>query len=330
MAEQWWADYSDGTVPAAVLKQHGYVGVIRYVTAPNLMNPPNRLQKHTTKAEFDEHRRAGLKQLLVYQGDTTDADSGFDGGVRNAQRAHVGCEYLGYDGLVFFTNDRTTVPHPRAWQAYLDGAASVLGLDRVGAYGFGNAMDLAIGHASAFWQAGRRRDVREHVNFWQDNNQQPIVRVGTRSVTTDRNLVLKPLGDNDMPLNDADLDNIYRTVWYGRPGEKLIDNRRPGMPGAWPETFLGSLEDRIIRQTLVPLREQVNQLTTLVAKQGNVTAADIAKALQAGLVAEVLPVLTEVVGDALGADNAEQAAEISEKVLDGLAERLAATPASAE
>ncbi|MFC4002778.1 glycoside hydrolase domain-containing protein [Prauserella oleivorans] len=202
MADEWWADYSDGTLSAAALKRHGYAGVIRYVTAPSLMNPPGRLRKHTTRAEFDEHRRAGLGQLLVYQDDTTDADGGYDTGVRNARRAQAGADHLGYRGLVFFTNDRPSLPDPATWRAYLDGAASVLGRGRVGAYGFGNAMDAAKGHASLFWQAGRRADVRPHVHIWQDNNHQPVVTDGGRRVTTDRNLILKPLpgiGDGRAP-----------------------------------------------------------------------------------------------------------------------------------
>lgn len=189
MADEWWADYSAGTLPAAALRAHGYVGVIRYVDAPERMNPPGALQKHTTKAEFDEHRQAGLRQLLVYQGDTTDADSGRPGGIRNAQRARAGCAYLGYDGPVFFANDRTTVPNPGAWQDYVDGAASILGRDQVGAYGFANALTLAVGHASLFWQAGRHDDVVPHAHLWQDNNTQVVVN----GVTTDRNLVLKPI-----------------------------------------------------------------------------------------------------------------------------------------
>src|SRR5699024_9518141 len=178
MTGEWWADYSAGTVSAATLKKHGYTGVIRYVTAPELMNPPGKLQKHTTKGEFAEHRGAGLQQLLVYQDDTNDADSGFDGGVRNAKRAQSGCDYLGYSGVVFFANDRTTWPSPETWRAYLKGAASVLGSDRVGAYGFGNAMDAAKNHAVLFWQAGRRSDVRPHTHIWQDNNHQPVVNDG--------------------------------------------------------------------------------------------------------------------------------------------------------
>ncbi|MBB3665465.1 hypothetical protein FB384_004422 [Prauserella sediminis] len=37
----------------------GCAGVIRYVTAPALANPPGGLSNHTTRAEFRDHRAAG-------------------------------------------------------------------------------------------------------------------------------------------------------------------------------------------------------------------------------------------------------------------------------
>lgn len=179
---------------------HGYKGTLRYVTSPAFMQPPNPgNRKHIAKAEYDDLVAHGIDVWLVYQGSTTDADGGYDMGRRNAQRVVEACTNtkhpsgrqgpVGYDGPVFFTNDRTTLPSPKAWQDYLDGAASVLGLQRVGAYGFGNAMDAALGHATWFWQAGRRSDVRRHVHFWQDNNFQPTVA----GILCDRNLVLKDL-----------------------------------------------------------------------------------------------------------------------------------------
>jgi hypothetical protein len=207
----YWLDYSAGTISGAVIKGAGYEGVIRYTTAPRLMNPKGFNPKHTTKAEYDDHVRAGLKILLVFQGNTTDADSGWNGGVANAKLALEGANYLGYSGPIFFTNDRTTVPNAAAWRGYLDGAASVLGKGRVGAYGFFNAMDLAVGHATYFWQAGRRSDVRGHVDFWQDNNTQ--VRVG--GITCDRNLVLKP-----MTIEEDDM-YTFKDLFYDNPVQEF-------------------------------------------------------------------------------------------------------------
>lgn len=324
MSEEWWADYSAGTVSAATLKQHGYTGVIRYVTAPELMNPAGKLQKHTTKKEFDEHRAAGLKQLLVYQDDTNDPDSGFDGGVRNAKRAQSGCKYLGYSGVVFFANDRTTLPNADTWRAYLKGAASVLGADKIGAYGFGNAMDAAKNHAKLFWQAGRRDDVRAHVHIWQDNNNQPVVNDGGRRVTTDRNLILKPVRSGGaVSLSDDDLKRIYQAVWFGTKGAKFIPVRQPGRPDGWPEYVLGSATDWVVRMQIEPMRKQLTELAGAVAKQQGLTAEDVADALRTGLVADIQPVLEEVLSDALGGEDEDQVNELAREAADKLSLKLA-------
>lgn len=163
-------------------------GVIRYITSPELMQPPlPGNPKHITKTEFESHLQNSIKVMFVYQGTTSDADGGFAIGVRNAKRAMAGHTYLGSaPRVVFFTNDRTTLPSVATWREYLDGAASVLGIERVGAYGFGNAIDAAVGHAKFFWQAGSKNSVRPFVNFWQDNNTQITVH----GVVCDRNLVI--------------------------------------------------------------------------------------------------------------------------------------------
>lgn len=201
----YWLDYSAAKLPGSVIKAAGYGGVIRYIDAPDRLRT-----KHTTIAEYRDHIAHGLQVRLVMQNTTTDADGGWNAGVANANRAKAGANMLGYGGVIFFTNDRTTVPNPAAWRSYLDGAASVLGPGRVGAYGFANAMDLAVGHAAAFWQAGRRSDVRAHTNFWQDNNTQ--VTVG--GITCDRNLVLAP-EPNSHQEDDMQLTDLVPTVNQG-------------------------------------------------------------------------------------------------------------------
>lgn len=218
----YWLDYSAAKLAGATIKAAGYAGVIRYIDAPNLLTT-----KHTSLSEYRSHIAAGLTVRLVHQGTTTDADSGFQGGVNRATRAKAGADMLGYAGVIYFTNDRTTVPNPAAWRAYLDGAASVLGKARVGAYGFDNALNAAVGHASAFWQAGRRSDLVPHANFWQDNNTQ--VTVG--GITCDRNLVINDYTPEDdlTPDQAAQLNYLYQVFQRypaGSPNGKMVN-------GAW-------------------------------------------------------------------------------------------------
>lgn len=175
-------DYSAGRPSAAQIKAAGYLGVIRYIDSCE-----HQHLKHINELEWEDLRTAGLQVLLVFEVLTTDPDGGFAAGVANATRAKAGADALGYQGVIFFCEDRPSTPSVANWQAYLDGAASVLGIVRVGAYGFYHAMDAAIGHASAFWQAGRRSDVRPHVNYYQDNNE----KVHVDGVQCDRDLILK-------------------------------------------------------------------------------------------------------------------------------------------
>jgi hypothetical protein len=169
---EYWVDYSGAKrTGAQVANTRAWAGgpfitgAIRYIDAPDRLGT-----KHTNKAEYDSMIRAGLKVRLVMQVNTKDADGGYNRGVEYARRAKAGADYLGYTGVIFFTNDRTEVPDPATWRAYLDGAASVLGRARVGAYGFRNALTAAQGHASAFWQAGAESQLVDHANYYQWNN----------------------------------------------------------------------------------------------------------------------------------------------------------------
>jgi hypothetical protein len=206
---EYWIDYSAAKLTGDQVKAarwNGFpiTGAIRYIDAPNLLRT-----KHTNKAEYDSLVNAGLKVRLVMQNTTTDADGGYQAGVANAQRALAGADYLGYLGVIFFTNDRTEVPNPAAWTAYLDGAASVLGKDRVGAYGFKNALNYAVGHAAAFWQAGRESDLVNHANVYQWNNGQIVVA----GVTCDLNKVIKdyvPAAGSTVPLVKGDTGLVER------------------------------------------------------------------------------------------------------------------------
>lgn len=198
---EWYLDYSASKLSSSTIRNtpvgpqgEKATGVVRYIDSPDRCG-----RKHTNQAEWNELTRAGLACYLVFEVSTGDADGGFARGRDYALRAKAGADWLGYHGPIFFSDDRPVTPNSGLWRGYLDGATSVLGIGRVGAYGFKGAMDLAIGHATYFWQAGRRSDVRPHVHLWQDNNFQPSVG----GIATDRNLVIKPIGGEPAVVVDS-------------------------------------------------------------------------------------------------------------------------------
>lgn len=189
----YWLDYSAGKMNGATIKAAGYGGAIRYIDSPAKLGT-----KHTNPVEANSIRSAGLGLRLVMEVSTGDAEGGFARGAEYAQRAAAGAVFINHPGVIYFCNDKPTVTNPQAWTAYLNGAASVLGWGRVGAYGFFNAIDVArlTTGCQHYWQAGRRSDVRSYVQLWQDNNTQ--VNVG--GITCDRNLILKDLQDTEIDL----------------------------------------------------------------------------------------------------------------------------------
>lgn len=226
-----YLDYSAAKLSGATIKAAGYAGAIRYID--DITNPSLVKAKHTNRAEYQDHVAQGLDDYLVIEVGVSDADGGWNRGVELARRALAGANVIGYPAHrpIFFCNDRTTVSSASAWRGFLDGAASVVGRDRTGAYGFANAMDLAVGHASCFWQAGRRSDVRSFVNFWQDNN----VQVTVGGITCDRNLVLKPIAlveEEDMNWEqDRRLYNLDRVINATFEDQDTVTGVQPEWPG---------------------------------------------------------------------------------------------------
>jgi hypothetical protein len=270
----YYLDYSAGKPSAAVIKQHGYGGVIRYID--DIANKNYVRTKHTSKAEYDDHIRNGLKVLLVMEVTTGDADGGYARGQEYARRAKRGADYLGYNGVIFFCNDTPEVHNATSWANYLKGAASVLGWNRVGAYGFANAMDIANRDTDCkyFWEAGRWSDARAReswLNFWQDNN----VQVTVGGINCDRNLVLKPMGT----VGGEDVMNAAQ--------EKKINDKLDYITRVDVEN-----QRRInaANAALVKANAAIAGLVTLVANGSDLTVEDVQNAVEAALKDAVIDV----------------------------------------
>jgi hypothetical protein len=153
------ADYSAGELSAAELARFSTYDLrflIRYIGYPD-----NRKCISHYPSAYQELTRSGRLVLLVIENDQTDPAGGYDGGVAMARRALDDAASIGYpDSLpIFFCADgwlaSSDIPVATA-MAYLDGAASVAGKRRIGAYGFRDFIQAAKagGHAEWLWLCG--------------------------------------------------------------------------------------------------------------------------------------------------------------------------------
>jgi hypothetical protein len=179
------ADYSAGELLPHEIDQHKdhdirFLG--RYIGFPD--NP--KCISHFPGA-YQKHVRAGRMVLLFFENQTDDRAGGRDRGVANAHLALQDARTIGYpDHLpIFFSADAhldaVGIPVANA-MAYLDGAASVMGINRTGAYGFREFIGPARegGHARWFWLAGTEptdREIRHGLtHFYQSNKGQ--IKIG--------------------------------------------------------------------------------------------------------------------------------------------------------
>jgi len=171
MAVVYGTDYSAGELSPSELNQFTQYDIrflIRYIGWPG--NP--KCISHYPGA-YQAHVNAGRIVLLVAEQGTSDAAGGFAGGVAMAQRALADANSIGYpDSLpIFFCADGwldTQNISVATAMAYLDGAASVMGRARTGAYGFRDFIGAAQagGHARWLWLCGSAPTDAEVAQGW--------------------------------------------------------------------------------------------------------------------------------------------------------------------
>jgi hypothetical protein len=183
-------DYSAGVIPGSVIKNAGHGFVIRYVDDPAYV-----ATKHIHPSEYADLVTAGVDVWLVFEVGTNDIAGGFAAGVINAKRAQRGAAWVGYPANrpIFFACDEHLYGQNLIDLAmqYLDGAASVLGVELVGDYGFVEEVTAAQAgkHASLFWQCGESPAPGAGVHVWQRNDG--AVYVG--GIQCDVNELLLPM-----------------------------------------------------------------------------------------------------------------------------------------
>lgn len=174
-------DYSYARPTAAAIKAADKKFAVRYITTPGAGN------KGISQSEFDALHAAGIQVVVVYEGGAGDMKKGKAQGVADAKAAAANLR--GIVGLndnlpVYFACDFDATPGDQtAINAYLDGAASVLGLNRVGIYGGYYPVKRAAAAKKATWlwqtYAWSGGQILDGIHLYQYKNG---VKLGTGTV----------------------------------------------------------------------------------------------------------------------------------------------------
>jgi hypothetical protein len=165
-------DYSKSRPDPKKVKALGYGAVARYLFAST---------KGITKAEAIAIRAAGLGLVVVYESYARRAIEGWAVGVADGKTALALARNIGFPEnrpLYFAVDFAPTVVELVYIDAYLKGAASVIGLSRVGVYGSYAVVEHCHSVQSArwYWQtyawSGGRVSV--HTHFLQYKNGQVV------------------------------------------------------------------------------------------------------------------------------------------------------------
>lgn len=168
-------DYSWARPGGAAIKNAGKQFVVRYLFADGQGG------KGLDAGELADLLANGLEIVLVYEAYAASLKEGYGTGVAHAQAAQREIERLGLptNSPVYFAADwDASASEQAAIDDYLNGAASVIGRDRVGIYGSADVMTRTMqsGSAKWFWQtyAWSRGRVQEGIHLYQYSNGQDI------------------------------------------------------------------------------------------------------------------------------------------------------------
>lgn len=165
-------DYSSGRPDLKKAKTLGYGFVIRYLFPP---------LKGATKAEATAIRAAGLGLVVVYESYAGRALEGQAAGAADGKTALAFARAIGFPDsrpLYFAVDFAGTVAQQPAIDAYLRGAASVIGAERVGVYGSYYVVERCYANETAqwFWQTRgwSSGKVSTHTHCYQYLNGQAV------------------------------------------------------------------------------------------------------------------------------------------------------------
>ena len=167
-------DYSYGRPDPAKLAAAGKVFACRYLTVVNAQTAGKLL----TKPEADKLIAAGVAIVSNFEFQAGDARGGHDAGVRYAKVADEQHRAAGGppDRPIYFSVDwdASTADLVGPVASYFQGIASVLGVERTGAYGGYRTIDYLLDHKLVAWAwqtyawSGGRWDARAHIQQYRN------------------------------------------------------------------------------------------------------------------------------------------------------------------
>jgi len=168
-------DYSWARPGGARIKAAGYRFVVRYLFEDGQGG------KGLDASELADLVNNGLEIVLVYEAYAASPKEGRATGVAHAQASQREINRLGLpkNSPVYFAADwDAQAGDQAAIDEYLRGAASVIGIERVGLYGSADVMQRTMANKTAtfFWQtyAWSRGRVQEGIHLYQYSNDQNL------------------------------------------------------------------------------------------------------------------------------------------------------------
>ena len=298
-------DYAWGRPGPGALKRVGTAFVCRYLSR-------DTTGKNLSRGEAEELSAAGLWLVVVWESSATRALQGKAAGVTDAREAASQAKACGMpdDRPIYFAVDwDANSSQQDEINAYLDGAASVLGRDRVGLYaGYGpikrafDAGKITYGWQTYAWSGGRW-DSRAQIQ--QYSNDHTINGVGLdydRAVKSDYGqwrVGVSPKED-DVPLTEKDAETLLQTD--GIVDNPVGDKNNPKVRTAW-----------ILTDTNQQIRKAITMLAAMSQQAPDVDEDAIVQGLLAALTPESIA----------AAVVAALPAELASQVVDEIQSRLA-------
>ncbi|MEC3917059.1 DUF1906 domain-containing protein [Nocardia sp. CDC160] len=260
-------DYAAGRPAPSAITAAGYDFVVRYLSEGG----PTLPGKLLTPAEADDLRAHGIS--IVSNWETTAARmlDGYGAGVTDAHAALAQVLRCGgrADRPVYFSADFDATPQQQVpIDAYLDGAASVLGRANVGIYGGYWPVSRALDSGSATWAwqtvAWSGGNVDPRVAIFQTGEQVTVDGVRCDVNQTDR----ADFGQWDVETEEPDLtpeqDQILRDI--------QTQLRGPGL-GGWPQLGTDAQgRDRTVVDGLAAALARIDELRTEISDLEATTA----------------------------------------------------------